>query len=389
MSPSASEPRLVAAVITEWRHNSHAEVFLSRILEPEAWGHTRPFALKLVSVYADQFPATDLCRPLCKKHGVPIFPTIKGAIGVGTNSVPVDGVLLIGEHGRYVYNTKLQHLYPRRRLFDEVVNAFRALGRRVPVFADKHLSYDWLFARWMYDLARHEGFPLLAGSSLPLTWRVPELRLPLGCELNGAFALGCPELDGFGFHALETLQCMTERRRGGETGVASVRCLSGREVWDAAETRLWSKPLLDALLPPRQAVNPGARAVAPTPDDTVFLINYCDGLEAAVGIFNAVGECFGFAGQRREVDHPEAAVFRLPDRPFGHFGYLTRAIEHLIVTGKSPYPVERTLLTTGLLAALLESRAQGGTTIPTPHLAEIRYQPSDWPNATGKIGTPA
>src|SRR5205807_3885796 len=168
------------------------------------------------------------------KHGVPIFPTIKGAVGVGTKGVPVEGVLLIGEHGRYVHNTKLQNLYPRRRLFDGVVNAFRALGRRVPVFCDKHFSYDWLFARWMVDLARHEGFPLLAGSSLPLTWRVPELHLPLGCELTGAFGLGYSDLDAYGFHALETLQCMTERRRGGETGVASVRCLTGREAWDGA-----------------------------------------------------------------------------------------------------------------------------------------------------------
>src|SRR4029079_3840808 len=94
-----SAPRRVAAVITEWRKNSHADVILSRILEPEAWGHTRPFALRIASIYADQFPANDLCRAMCRKHGVPIFPTIRQAIGVGTAEVPVDGVILVGEHG--------------------------------------------------------------------------------------------------------------------------------------------------------------------------------------------------------------------------------------------------------------------------------------------------
>ena len=68
---------------------------------------------------------------------------------------------------------------------------------------------------------------------------------------------------------------------------------------------------------------------------------------------------------------------------------MLRAIEQMVVTGKPAYPVERTLLTTGMLCALLQSRAEGGTTIATPQLAEIHYQPSDWPFAKGKRGTPA
>src|SRR5262249_14822437 len=158
----------VAAVITLWRHNSHADVFLGRLLEPEAWGHTNRFALNLVAVYADQFPVEgDLCRELCRKHNVPIFPTLRGAIGVGSQRVAVKGVLLIGEHGAYPINARGQWLYPRRRLFEGVVDAFRSLGGWVPVFSDKHLSYEWLFARGMVDVARHEEIPLMAGSSPP------------------------------------------------------------------------------------------------------------------------------------------------------------------------------------------------------------------------------
>jgi hypothetical protein len=384
------ESKPVAAVITEWRKNSHADVILGRLLEPEAWGHTRPFALRLAAVYADQFPENDLCRSLCARHGVPIFPTVIEAVGVGTRTVPVEGVIVVGEHGQYVLNERRQKLYPRRRLFDEVVHAFRVLGRRVPVFSDKHLSYEWLFARWMYDLARHEGIPLMAGSSLPVAWRIPALSLPMGAELTAAFALGYGDLDAYGFHALELLQCMVERRAGGETGVASVRCVSGPAVWEGAEAGLWPRELLDALEPARRTVNPRAPAVRPLPGDALYLIHYADGLDASVAMLRSVGECFGFAGRRRGIAAPEAAVFDLQGTtPYGHFGYLLRAIEHMIQTGRPAYPVERTLLTSGLLAALLQSRSEGGTTIPTPHLAAIQYQPVEWPFAPGPTGAPA
>src|SRR4029079_17834329 len=131
---------------------------------------------------------------------------------------------------------------------------FRMLGRRVPVFSDKHLSYEWPFARWMVELAKHEGFPFMAGSSLPLAWRVPHLSLPIGSELEQAFALGYGDLEGYGIHAIETLQCMTERRQGGETGVRSVRCLTGKAVWEAADQGLWPAALVDALTPARRQV---------------------------------------------------------------------------------------------------------------------------------------
>src|SRR5262249_13918061 len=158
------------------------------------------FGLKLASVYADQFPEGELCRPMCEKHGVPIFPTIAGAVGVGTRGVPVEGILIVGEHGDYPRNARGQQLYPRRRLFEGVLSASRALRRRWRVFSDKPRSYEGGFARWMVERARHEGFPLMAGSSLPVAWRVPDLALPIGVELEQAFALGYGDLDAYGFH---------------------------------------------------------------------------------------------------------------------------------------------------------------------------------------------
>jgi hypothetical protein len=383
----------VAAVITEWRHHSHAWVLLNRLLEPAVWGHKVPFALKLVSVYADQFPPErDLCRGLCHEHNVAIFPTIRGAIGLGTRHLAVQGVLLIGEHGAYPINARGQWLYPRRRLFEGVVEAFRALGGRVPVFSDKHLSYEWLFARWMYDVARQEEIPLMAGSSLPVTWRSPELTLPIGCELEDAIALGYGDLDAYGFHALETLQCMVERRRGGETGVSAVRCVTGKDVWTTLRKSPATRELFETLIRIRRGPAFAFQERPLTPRDALYQVEYRDGLKATVGMLQGLGEIFGFAARRRAPggNHVDAAVFALQDgKEFGHFGYLLRAVERMMATGRPRYPVERTLLTGGMLSALLQSRAEGGRRIPTPQLAELCYQPVNYPFAQGPVGTPA
>ena len=383
-------PRPVAAVITEWRLNSHADVLLSRLLEPAAWGHPRPFGLRLASVYADQFPARDLCRKYCETHGVPVFPTVREAVGVETAGAPVEGVLLVGEHGDYPSNRRGQKLYPRRRLFEDVVHAFRRAGRRVPVFIDKHLSYDGLLSRWMYDLARHEGIPLMAGSSIPVAWRSGSGSLPIGARLEEAFALGYSDIEAYGFHALEGLQCQVERRAGGGRGPRRVRCLSGEDVWgQLGAGGRWEK-LLAAVGPARQSLDAGRPIppIKPTPRDSLFVLDY-EGLPAAVAMLDGVGECFAFSG-RLPGREPEAVVYALEEgRPFGHFGHLLRAVERMVVTGRPAYPVERTLVTSCALDALLQSRQQGGAWVETPHLAAISYSPADWPYAAGPRGTPA
>jgi hypothetical protein len=47
--------------------------------------------------------------------------------------------------------------------------------------------------------------------------------------------------------------------------------------------------------------------------------------------------------------------------------------EEMFLTGRAPYPVERTLLTSGLVAANLRSLADGQQRLETPQLA-IQYQ---------------
>jgi hypothetical protein len=65
-----------------------------------------------------------------------------------------------------------------------------------------------------------------------------------------------------------------------------------------------------------------------------------------------------------------------PD-PYAHFAHLVRAVDSMIQTGHAPYPVERTLLTTGILDVIMTSKADKNRRVETSHL-EIKYQPVDY-----------
>jgi len=283
-------------------------------------------------------------------------------------------------------------LYPRRRFFEEVCKVFEKCKKSVPVFNDKHLAATWDDAKWMYDRSRELYVPFMAGSTIPLTWRKPPLKLDKGCEIEAAVQIGYGPLEGYGFHALEGLQCMMERRKGGETGVKAVQYLSGEEMWKALDAGKWSKPVMDAALErvPAHAAGDMRAITTKTADACVYLVEYRDGLTVAVPmpngwIYEGDGGAFTFACKLKGQDKLRSTQFYLqqPD-PFGHFGYLVRAFETMVRSGHAVYPVERTLLVTGILDALMTSHAEKNRRVETPHLA-IKYQPTEWPFATDPI----
>ncbi|HEU4751788.1 MAG TPA: hypothetical protein VFU47_01690, partial [Armatimonadota bacterium] len=360
--------------------NSHADVIVTKFLEGCRVLDTdfQP-RVEIASLYLDQVPITDTGRETAARHKVPVYASIEEALTLGGKELAVDGVLLIGEHGTYPYNEMGQHLYPRRRFFEEAVKVMRRSGRAVPVFSDKHLAYAWADAKWMYDTARALKMPLMAGSSLPVTWRKPEVSLPAGAEVTEAIAVGYGGVEAYGFHALETLQCMLERRKGGETGVKSVQCLSGEAVWRAADAGRWSWELLRAALSrsehPETARATAAEIRERVKEPDAFLIEYRDGTRGRVLMLPALATEFLFAARQKGEAAPVSTLFWLQEgKPFAHFARLCEAIQTLFLTGKPPYPVERTLLTTGILDRVMQSRFREGALLPTPELG-IRYGP--------------
>lgn len=382
----------VAAIVTEYRRHSHADVILTKILE--GYNHDgKEFPnLELVSLFCDQTPPKDMARDLAKKHGFTIYDSIEKALTRGGAKLAVDGVLSIGEHGTYPKNERGQIMYPRRRFFEESAKVFEKSKTSVPVFNDKHLAATWADAKWMYDKAKELFVPFMAGSSLPVTWRKSALKLPLGCDLEAATQIGYGPFEGYGFHALEALQCMVERRKGGEVGVKAVTCLQGDAMWNALDRGDWSKECLDAAMAvvPAHAKGDYREMMNRDKESGVFLIEYRDGFRAAIAMMNGWvyegdGGAFVFAGKLKGEAKPAATHFYLqqPD-PFAHFAYLLRAIDNMIQTGHASYPAERTLLTTGVLDAVMISKSERNRRVETPHL-EIKYKPADWPFATDPV----
>lgn len=374
----------VAAIVTEYRKWSHADVIVTKILEGYNLDGKEFPNLEVAGLYCDQFPASDMSRALAKKHGFPIYDTIEKAVCLGGDKLAVDGVLCIGEHGNYKKNERGQVLYPRRRFFEEVTKVFAKSKRSVPLFNDKHLSATWADAKWMYDRARELFVPFMAGSSIPVTWRKPELKLPMNCEIESAVQIGYGPFEAYGFHALEGLQCMIERRKGAETGVKAVTCVQGEDIWKTLDRGDWSKECLEAAIEriPAHAKGDYRKPVERDKDAGLFLIEYRDGFKAAVILMNGWvyegdGGAFSFAARLKGETKPRATLYYLqqPD-PFGHFAYLLRAIDNMIQTGHASYPVERTLLTTGILDAVMASKAERNRRVETPYL-NVKYKPVD------------
>ncbi|MEO2031698.1 MAG: hypothetical protein ABGZ35_06410, partial [Planctomycetaceae bacterium] len=370
----------VAGLTSEYRHNSHADVILTRLLKTDTLddkGRTPP--LELVSIHTDQIPANDTSRKFAAEHGVRVSKTINDALTLGTKKLAVDGVLLIAEHGKYPESDTGQFQFPKRRMFAEVAEMFRRTGRVVPVFHDKHLSDNWKDAKWIYDTAQKMKIPLMAGSSLPGTWREPAADVRRGAKLKQIVVTSYHRLDSYGFHALEIVQALAERRGGGETGVRSVQCLSGDAVWEAGKRGVYDRRLLDAALSrlKEKPLPPGKTIEDLTKNPDLFIIDYKDGLRACVFSLEYAVLEWAAAWSETEGGAIQSTLFRTQElRPFMHFSWMLMGINELIQTGKPPWPVERTLLTTGLLDALLVSKRDGGKAIRTPWLA-IPYQ-SHW-----------
>lgn len=369
-----SKPK-IAAILTEYRPNSHADVIVTKYLRgfPTDDGIIEP-RVEIASMYLDQFPENDLSRAYAAQFRVPIYDSIVQALTLGGDELAVDGVLLIGEHGDYAWNEKEQHLYPRKYFMEQICGVFATSGRSVPVFNDKHLSYNWADATWMYERAKALNVPFMAGSSVPTAWRSPWLEHEIGTEVDEALAIGYSGLDVYGFHTLEALQCMVERRKGGETGVAAVTCLEGDAVWQAAEDGLWSKELADTAIEIIEKKQEGS-VHDHCPNPALFLVEYRDGFRGAVLMLTGFVTTFAYAAR---VDGQISAteMYLQTGVTHAHFSYLSLNIEEMFVTGKPTYPVERTLLTTGVLEAALDSRHQGHVRLETPHL-DVAYMPVD------------
>lgn len=375
---SAPPAKNVAALVTVYRHNSHAEMIAGRLLRTDTLddkGSHSP--LKLVSLYTDQNPTNDLSRRLAASQGFRISDTIEDALTLGTGRLAVDGVLLIAEHGEYPRSPTGNTQYPKRRFWEETLRVFRAGGRAVPVFIDKHLADNWTDAKFIYDTARELQVPLMAGSSLPVTWRRPPADVKRGARIREIVAITYHTTDAYGFHALEFVQALAEQRHGGETGIKAVQAIAGEAVWQALGDQTFDSELFDAarkrLSQPQNRGRP-LRDVVREPK--LFRLEYTDGLRAHLLELNGAASEWSAAWRYADDGRVESSLFWTQEgRPAMHFTWLLHGIEQMMLTGEPSWNVERTLLTSGALDALLISLKEDQRRVETPYLM-LRYQPS-------------
>ena len=385
-----TRPKLAAITTTYFKY-SHTQHIVDRFLEGYGWNgtHHHP-AMDLVSLYVDQVGDRDLSRDRAKRFpSMKIYPTIAEALTLGGSKLAVDGIVVVGEHGKYARNEKGQTQYPRYEFFQEIFKVLKSSGRAVPIFNDKHLSWKWAWAKEIYDTAREIGAPLMAGSSLPVTWRTPSIEMPLGSRIKEALCVCYGGVDSYDYHGLETIQCMVERRRGGETGVKSMQAYRGDKFWAAMKEGVWPRDLMESALSRSHTLTPareGFNDIMPTVEDMQRLVKnpvayryeHNDGLYSTMLLMSGLVKDFNFASRLDNGILSTQMYLPMPDGRTtlaNFFSPLVNNMEQMFLTGKATYPVERTLLTTGLTEAGVESLFRGQTKLETPHLA-IKYQPT-------------
>ncbi len=380
-------PKRVAIITTVWRYLSHAQHMGDRFLVGyPRHGRWHAPALQVVSAYVDQTPADDLSRQRASAHGFTIHPSIPETLRCGGDQLAVDGIVIIGEHGEYPRNAKGQVLYPRYEFFKQCVGVFEQDRKVASIFNDKHLSYSWRKAREMVDDSKRLKFPFLAGSSLPVTWRLPPIEVPYGAAMEEALMVGVGGSDPMDYHALEAMQCMVERRHGGETGIKSVQMIEGDAVWRAGEEGRWPRRLLEAALSRSDSLQ-GDSELDSRPQDlanngqlpklvknpAAYFIERNDGLRTTLLMLNGALQDYCFAARLKNGEILSTQFFLPPTPNVTYSACLMAQVEEMIVTGRAPYPVERTQIASAMLDRCLDSKIEGHRRIETPEL-DIRYR---------------
>jgi hypothetical protein len=375
-----ARPKL-AVILTQYGATSHGICYCTKFLEGKQFDdHFEPALCDVVSMHLMEIAKNDIGIATAERHKVPIYHTVASALCRGGDELAVDGVVLIGEHGTWPFNEKGQHMYPRRELFDQIVGVFRQSGRVVPIFNDKHLSWNWEWSKYIWQTIQELKIPFMAGSSLPYAKYHPFVELSRGKPIDHLIAVGYGGLESYGFHAIETGQFVVEQRAGGEVGVKSVQCLSREAVWEAQRAGRWPADLADAAL--AAVWEPNGKPEQYTDRLHAFDIEYRDGQRMTVLMANGYCSEFGFAYRVKGQEKIVATSYKLDAVPrLKHFSSTVRSLEEMYLTGKPTEPGERTLLSTGILAYVMESHHQGDVKLETPDL-NIAYaaprRPESW-----------
>ncbi len=374
-----STPFRIAVLATEFSPRSHVDVIASRWVKPPPsdakYGWASP-QTQIASLHVAQSPENDMSDKFCQENGIPKYPSIAEALTLGGTDLAVDAIILIAEHGRYPLNEFQQKLYPRKEMFDQIVDVFQRSGRVVPVFLDKHLSWNPAWAHEMYWQIKDLGIPFLGGSSLthcPLLPAMPPTAGPGGYK--EIVAMYSNEVESYLFHGLEVIEAVIERAPRGHIGIESITAWPNDEAWDALERGEFSATLFEqsaravseeALASLRQLREERGQPVY------AFQLLYADGLKVTQFMTHNVVRKWSFACEYAGSDPSIASACVDPGtRAEFHpsFARLNGQIQNLFLTEKPPISLNRLYLTTMATAACMNALAQPGIPFHAPWLS--------------------
>jgi hypothetical protein len=381
--PAQKRPH-VACLVSYWGlPTSHADWIVNKLIDGYWWqGAHTPSRVEVVSVYIHQLDTSLLGQKVCKAKNIPIFKTVKEAVTLGGKELAVDGVAIVAEHGNYPTDLKGHWLLPRWWIYQQVIQVFEQSKRSVPVFNDKHLSYNWDDAKWMFDKSRELNFPLTGGSSIPTYFRKPEIELAIDTPIKNSIVVGDAADEGAIFHCIDVLQAFVDRRKGGETGVKAVQSIRGPETWAWVERNAWAGNLFEAV---RKEFNLKLEDLRGRRKPNVCVVEYNDGSQAAV--ISGAGVGWTYAGEIEARKDPAIVSMLGFPGPLSQY-HAANAYEHWIIemmlTGKEPFNAERLLVSTGIVNYYMESNWENGRysavgrRLETPFL-NIKYRSTHGP----------
>ncbi len=382
----------IACLVSYWGlPTSHADWIVNKLLDGYWWkGAYTASQVEVVSVYINQLDTSLLGQKVCKAKNIPIFKTVGEAVTLGGKQLAVDGVVIVCEHGNYPTDLKGHWLLPRWWIYQQVIRVFEQSQRSVPIFNDKHLSYNWDDAKWMFDKSRELNFPLTGGSSIPIYYRTPEIDLAPDTPLKNGLVIGDMADEGAAFHCIDVLQSFMDRRKGGETGVESVQSIRGPEAWKWVEANPWAYNSLEAVRKNFDLPAGHFQQDMPTNQQrrqsNLCIVKYNDGTEAASISGSDVG--WTFAGDIEGQKDPTIVSMLGFPGPISQF-HAGNAHEHwlieMMLTRKEPFNAERLLVSTGIVNYYMDSNWQDGRYSAVGRVVETPYMNMKYHSTHGPL----
>ncbi len=228
----------------------------------------------------------------------------------------------------------------------------------------------------LISFAKSKGAILCSGASVGVTYRLPDIEIPMAAHVRDGLIVVQGPFPDAEFEALDGLLPIMARRRSGESGARQVRFLSGHAVWEAGGAGEWAWPLLAAAIsrsntvqgdPLKDGRTQDVAGLGLVPalakDPRCWLIEHRDGVRSTILVLDGVVADYNFAVRLADGDIISAQLYRPPPPMRDEFSRLARAIGQFFQSGVAPWPVERSVLTAGLLEAFAKGEARNGAKV--------------------------